>query len=343
MLNRILGALGRTLITAGTLILLFVAYQLWGTAIHEAQAQKELTAEFDELLAGSGDLRSDAPELPGAEDPPGGEDPEQPGSADPEGSTSTTAVTPVDTLSDWLPQIGDPVAKIAIPDIGITRTVVEGDDDAQLKRGMGHLAGSPLPGQAGNVAIAGHRTTYGQPLHNIDELDAGDLIHFETVQGEFTYEITGHEIVGPRDVEILEDQGDNRLTLIACHPKYSLAQRYIVYAELTDTPAPELPGQEEIAKNEPRAAIDGTMNGQSGSRAPVFLWGFICASIWLAAWLVQVLLRRRMRHHAYEIDRVPSRRERLLTWAPYLVGLPVFIVALYFFFENFSLLLPGSY
>ena len=88
---------------------------------------------------------------------------------------------------------------------------------SQLKRGPGHYPETPLPGQAGNVSIAGHRTTYGQPFHNVDKLEAGDQILTTTVQGEFVYEVDRLEIVDPGDVEILEDQGDNRMTLIACH------------------------------------------------------------------------------------------------------------------------------
>src|SRR5699024_2896787 len=129
------------------------------------------------------ELPGDEPELPG-NDGPNGDEPD-----DPNGNPAGTDGTPVESLPDWLPAIGDPVAKIEIPDIGITRTVVEGDDDPQLKRGMGHVDWTPYPGQAGNVSIAGHRTTYGQPLHNIDKIPVGGLIHVETIQGEFTYEV----------------------------------------------------------------------------------------------------------------------------------------------------------
>lgn len=329
MFNRLLGGLGRTLITAGTLILLFVAYQLWGTAIHEARAQKELTSEFDELLAS---VEAPAPSPNGSPDT----DPARP-----------SAEELSKRLEGWLPEIGAPVAKIEIPDIGIKRTVVEGDDDAQLKRGMGHVAASPLPGQEGNVSIAGHRTTYGQPLHNIDKLEVGDLIHFETLYGDFTYEVFEHQIVDAKAVEVMEDRGDNRLTLIACHPKYSLAQRYIVFAELVDEPAPELEGQDELRHEALELAggeiSGGSLDGDSASRVPVALWFLICALIWVATWLVQTLLRRRMRARAAEHGSVPDRRDRLVTWSPYLLGVPVFLVALYFFFESFSALLPGSY
>jgi len=375
---RILGGVGRTFITAGTLILLFVVYQLWGTAIHEARAQKELTREFDEVLAQTAALREPEPAEPTEPIPsttvPASSGPcwfgsasnpakpaATPAAAVPgatgDAPTTTTTVAATDgtgTAADrapaWLPVEGEPVAKIEIPSIGIKRTVVEGDGDAQLKRGMGHLASSPLPGQEGNAAVAGHRTTYGQPLHNIDKVDPGDVICVQTVQGTFIYEVTGHEIVGPKDVRVLEDRGKNELTLIACHPKYSLAQRYILYAELVGQPTEALPGQEDVRRDaaEVREGDDlttGTLDGLSGSssaRTPVILWFLACAAIWLATWLVQTWLRRRARATAGEHAK-PTRQQRLLTWAPYLVGFPVFLVALYFFFENFSLLLPGNY
>src|SRR3546814_9958345 len=89
-----------------------------------------------------------------------------------------------------------------------------------------------LPGPEGNAAIAGHRTTYGAPFNRIDELVPGDEIIVQTIQGEFRYTMTEQLIVSPSQVDVLDDKGDNRLTLAACHPKYSARERIIVVAQL---------------------------------------------------------------------------------------------------------------
>lgn len=333
MLHRVLGGVGRSLMTAGTLILLFVAYQLWGTGLQEARSQRELRSQFDDLLE-----QVDRTSTTTSTTTTG---PATPTTTDPKAPVETVEADLQPKLP--LPAEGDPVAEIRIPDIGITRTIVEGITLDQLKRGVGHYPTSPLPGQAGNVAIAGHRTTYGQPFHNVDKLEPGDQIFFTTLQGEFVYAVTGTEIVKPGAVEILEDKGDNRVTLIACHPKYSLAERIIVYAELKGSPAPPIQGQEEVraaaSADDPFDSVDGGLSGEPAAKWPTFLWGFVCALIWLATWLVQTFLRKRIRRD----DETPTRQQRLLTWSPYLVGVPVFLVALYVFFENFGRLLPGNY
>ncbi len=327
--------------TAGTLILLFVAYQLWGTGLQEASAQRSLEKELAAQLARVEDATTTSTTAATTTTT---------APVDPAVTTTTglqvTPVTAPAPVSLDLPDYGDAMAKIRIPKIGITRTVVEGAGLDQLKRGPGHLPETPLPGQAGNVAIAGHRTTYGQPFHNIDKLEMGDQIQVETIQGNFVYEIDSIEIVDDEDVSVLADQGDNRLTLVACHPKYSLAQRYIVSGTLEGTAVPPIVGQEEARK---KAAEESGNVGKGGdpfapvsldgapaeSKTPAILWGLVCALIWLATWAVTVVIRRRT-------DRT-DRRNRALAWSPYLVGVPVFLVALYVFFENFALLLPGSY
>lgn len=332
MLHRVLGGVGRSLMTAGTLILLFVVYQLWGTGLQEARHQRELSREFDALLADVDQAPAATTSTTTTTEPTGTTEP---------GRVEVEEITPQPGLP--VPEEGDPVAKIRIPEIGITRTVVSGVTLDQLQRGIGHYPESPLPGQAGNVAMAGHRTTYGQPFHNVDELEAGDQIFFTTLQGEFVYRVTGLEIVKPDEVHILEDQGDDRLTLIACHPKYSLAERIIVHAELEGSPAPPIEGQDEtrsaVDGEDPFETVDAGLSGEPAARWPTFLWGLACAGVWLATWLVQTFLRRRLRAR----DEAPSRKDRLLTWSPYLVGVPVFLVTLYVFFENFGRVLPGNY
>jgi sortase A len=329
--NRILGGVGRSLMTVGTLMLLFVAYQLWGTGLQEARSQKGLANEFEQVLASTTTTPTTATTKPGDDIVDNG---------------------PVAAIPDWLPEEGKAVAVIRIPKIGVTRTVVEGVTVDELKRGVGHYPTSPLPGQKGNVSMAGHRTTYGQPFHNVDKLDKGDRIEFTTVQGDFVYEVESLEIVKPSDTQILDDKGDNRLTLIACHPKYSAAERIIVHAKLLGSPKPTLPGQDKVREqagkqkaDDPLASenLDGNLSGKSQARTPAVVWGLICAAIWFATWLLQTALRRRFRRDAHIDQRKLTRKERLVAWTPYLAGLPIFLVALYCFFENFSLLLPANY
>lgn len=338
VLSKILGGLGRTLITAGVLILAFVAYQLWGTGLHEAAAQRELGSEFEELLAGIDDAPAEAPSTETTATPTTEPDPDAP-----------VDVEEIDPVAPGLevPEHGAPVAQIRMPDIGVDRTVVSGDDLENLKRGPGHDRRSPLPGQAGNVAIAGHRTTYGQPFHNFDKVELGDQILFTTVQGEFVYEVTDKHVVLPHEVEILDDFGDNRVTLIACEPKYSAAKRLIIVGTLVGQPKAPLPGQEEaraeVAQSSDVQTLDGGAGTEPVSRTPVYLWGLAAAAVWMVTWLGQVALRRRMRTHAEADGTSPTRAQRLLTWSPYVVGFPVFVVVLYVFFERFALLLPASY
>ena len=333
------------MMTVGTLILLFVAYQLWGTGLQEARSQDKLGTQFEQVLAESEDTTTTTTST----------------STTVPGGTGPITVVPAPVAPKLpLPAYGDPVAQIKIPRIGITRTVVEGVTVPQLARGPGHYPESPLPGQKGNVAIAGHRTTYGQPFHNVDKLQPGDQILTKTVQGDFVYEVDRLEIVKPNDVAILEDKGDSRLTLIACHPKYSLSQRIIVHATLKGSPAPAIAGQDKLrekasenggsgdnlAEGESvQPSVDGSgLSGQRSSKTPAILWGLAAAGVWLATWLAQTAIRRRTRSRARTIaGETPGRGRRLLAWTPYAVGLPVFLVVLYVFFENFGRLLPGNY
>jgi len=315
-LAKFLGAVGRTCIAAGVLILLFVAYQLWGTGIQEARAQNGLENEFDAVLQETGSVSGTGTSGPG--------DPTSP---------PLTAPPP--------PPEGDAAARIVIPRIDVDKIVVEGVAVSDLKRGPGHYPDSPMPGQPGNAAIAGHRTTYGAPFNRVDELDPGDEILVTTRQGSFRYEVSETQIVRPSQVEVLGEFGDNRLTLTACNPKYSARQRIVVVAHLApeEQPAPptvvtpgagsdpgSLPGDE--GDGSPTAADEeaGLIGGLSGERPvawPAFLMGLACALIWLIAWMVA--------------QRVPR------PWVAYAVGTPLFLIGLFFFFENFSRLLPANF
>jgi sortase A len=309
---RVIGAIGRTCLTAGVLILLFVAYQLWGTGIREAQAQNKLEDEFDQLLETT--TTTTAPPITSAPAP----------------APTTTAPVPPPPP----PEDGGAVARIRIPDIGVDKIVVQGVSLADLKRGPGHYPATPLPGQPGNAAIAGHRTTYGAPFNRIDELEPGDKVLVTTMQGAFEYEVSEQQIVTPSQVEVLDDFGDDRLTLTACHPKYSARQRIVVVAKLVgpavaappptapapSEPDPTIPGDEDEAAASD--SIDAGLSGEGASAWPAIMLGLCCALIWLVAWLVGKVWKK---------------------WPPYLVGVPVFLVVLFFFFESFSRLLPANY
>ncbi|MCY3561620.1 MAG: sortase [bacterium] len=154
------------------------------------------------------------------------------------------------------PDAGEAIARIIIPSIDVDEVVVAGVEVDDLRKGPGHYSATPLPGQPGNAAIAGHRTTYGAPFGRIDELSAGDTIIVETLQGRFDYRVLpgqpgmgGHDlgfrIVAPTALEVLDDVGDNRLTLTSCHPKYSSRQRIIVHAALVGDPVVRLPRPDE--------------------------------------------------------------------------------------------------
>lgn len=368
---RIVGGIGRTLIAAGTLILLFVVYQLWGTGIMEARAQSALRGEFQELIDTSGttdatDIDGELPESLPAEavvetgDAAAGTDAD----AIAEGALgSTDLVDAADLVWDPDPDLygppppppvdGDAVARMRIPKIGVDKVVVEGVTTGALKNGPGHYPDTPLPGQPGNSAIAGHRTTYGAPFFHFDRLEENDLIYVTTTQGSFQYRIAETLIVGPGDVHVLDPTDDNRLTLTTCHPRWSAAERLIVIAELIGEAAPNEPAApsaddtEELAGedvggedradgpaaagatpdttrpggNDEEPTVEAGLGGDRAAALPTVLWALVCASLWIGFWLL-----------GRSWHRLPA----------YLIGVPVFLVALFFFFEDFSRLLPAN-
>ena len=127
---------------------------------------------------------------------------------------------------------GDPLGKIRMPSIGVSEVFVEGTGTGDLRRGPGHYPATPLPGQRGTVAIAGHRTTYGAPFHDVDDLERGDRIELAMPYGRFTYRVERTRIVPPTATEVTDRVSYDRLVLSACHPLYSAAQRIIVFARL---------------------------------------------------------------------------------------------------------------
>jgi sortase A len=128
------------------------------------------------------------------------------------------------------PLEGDAIARIEIPAIGVSEYVIEGTDLGSLREGPGHYPETPLPGEQGTAAIAGHRTTYGAPFRRVDQLERGDRIVVDMPDGRFVYRVERTAIVDDQDLSVLEPAGYRRLLLSACHPLYSAAQRIIVYA-----------------------------------------------------------------------------------------------------------------
>ena len=311
-IRRVVAAIGRTLIAAGVLILLFVAYQLWGTGLAEARSQDDLRASLNRAL----ELATTQLPTTGVTLPGGG------------GVTPTVAPPPPE---------GEAIAIIRIPRIGVDKAVVEGVEVDTLKKGPGHYPGTPMPGQPGNAAIAGHRTTYGAPFYRLDELAVGDEILVTSRQGRFRYEVTETKVVSPRASEVLNPTDDNRLTLTTCNPRFSAKERLIVVARLTGEPAdappappttvPPLIGDPGIPAEEPgEGAAESTLDtpglsGEGAAKDPAIMWATVAAAIWLLAWL---LSRRIGRVLAYGLGLVP------------------FLVALFLFFENFARLLPAN-
>ena len=123
------------------------------------------------------------------------------------------------------------VGRIAIRRVGISAVVAEGSDETTLSRAVGHIAGTALPGEPGNVGLAGHRDTFFRALRNIR---AGDLIVLTTPRGEFRYSVVSMKVVKPKALDVLDPTSEEILTLITCYPFYfvgSAPNRFIVRAE----------------------------------------------------------------------------------------------------------------
>lgn len=122
------------------------------------------------------------------------------------------------------------VAHLVIPKIALDTYVVEGTDAAALSKGPGHYEETPLPGQGGNAAFAGHRTMYGHPFRNLDQLLDGDLITVYTKDKKLTYRVIKVQLVVPKNVSVVAPTADSRLTLTTCAPVGSARQRLVITA-----------------------------------------------------------------------------------------------------------------
>jgi sortase A len=298
-----MGFVGRVLIGFGVLVLLFTAYLLWGTGLFEASHQHSLRQQFEKELS---NLKTGA------------------------NSTSTTlgssASTAVPTsgvqavVPGAVPPEGQPIGILDIPKLGLDKVVVEGTGTGDLRLGPGHYQGTPLPGQPGNAAIAGHRTTYGAPFYDLNELSSGDPIYVTTTQGKFLYRVTGSQVVSPNDTAVVAATSTPELTLTTCTPRFSAAQRLVVHAQLDTIPV-SVPSHSAPAPKH-RSGASG-LAGDQGSWGGAVGWGLA----FFALGVVVLLIARRWRR----------------PWVTYSVGVLPLLVVLFFFFQSVSPLLPASF
>ncbi|HEX9259061.1 MAG TPA: sortase, partial [Acidimicrobiales bacterium] len=339
------------------LVLGFVAYQLWGTNIQEARAQDSLEKDFAQQL-------EDAAVTPSTTTPTGSTIAPPPTTLPPE---TTVPSGPATTVGPTIDQyvLGEPVARIEIDRIGVDKIVVAGVRTSDLRKAPGHYPGTALPGEKGNAAIAGHRTTYGAPFSRIDELNPGDVIRATTVAGHFTYRVTERFIIEPEETWVLGDTPENILTLTSCHPRYSTRQRIVVRAVLDPTasdavrPSSDtvLPGDGQVVVETIPGDTTTTVPGQTTvppstapgeTTPPTSLATASESSVdnytagWFddsAAWPQVFLWAGALVAIGLLAGWLGRRTSRVLA---FFLALVPFIVCLYFFYENVARLLPPN-
>jgi sortase A len=124
------------------------------------------------------------------------------------------------------------IGRIRIPKIGLDHKVMEGITLRNIDQGPSHWPGTPMPGEVGNTVFMGHRTTHTRPFRPIDQLVPGDEIFFDIAGVQTRYVVTGHEIVTPDRLDIVDPTPTATATLFACHPPGSARYRYVVRAAL---------------------------------------------------------------------------------------------------------------
>jgi sortase A len=304
---------GLGLITLGVVVLLFVAYQLLGTNLTEARNQSQLARQFKTSVQRTTTTTS-AP-------------------------TPSTTAPPTTTQVDALPSVppGGAIDHLLIPAIGVDKYVVEGTDEAALRRGPGHYAGTAYPGQTGNAAIAGHRTTYGAPFFELNQMKPGQHILL-TDLNDHTWDYVVDQpprVVNPDDVSVLNPTPFPQLTLTTCNPRFSATSRLVVFARLkgqasaikVTAPAPTAPVRPAVLPGDDTSATTvppSLGGGQSGAWLPALLYGMLTIGLWIATRLTINRTRRWRRVGAY------------------VVGIGATLIPLWFCFENVILLLPQS-
>ncbi|MCA1834272.1 MAG: class E sortase [Actinomycetota bacterium] len=206
-MRKTLRTTGSVFITLGVLILYFVVYEIFGTSLQTHAHQRALQKEFAAILD---DPRSHLPDVPTA-------------SPTPAAPTAKPGV--------------HGIAELIIPSIGIDDIVVQGVTLYALAYGPGHYPDSADIGAKGTAAIAGHRTGWGSPFYNLNELGTGDTVILKTVHGTFTYRVTrGNVVVHADDYQVIRgdpnSDAETKLTLTTCTPRYTSKNRLIVWADL---------------------------------------------------------------------------------------------------------------
>jgi sortase A len=152
-------------------------------------------------------------------------------------ATATTVALPV-PIAVPADSVGEEpvieVGSIEIPALKVDETMYEGIRLTTLDRGPGHWPGTAMPGQVGNVVIAGHRVSHSKPFRNVDRLVAGDEVVFNTADGRFVYTVVSQEIVKPDALYIVDQTPDKTATLFACHPPGSTRERIVVHLVLDE-------------------------------------------------------------------------------------------------------------
>lgn len=220
--------MGWGLVSASLLVLAFLGYQLFITDLLNDRVQAEARAELDAELAERREALPEAEvvtvELPEPEPEPAKPIP------------TTTTVPRADFQPESAGEEGSTLGRLTIPAIEVDEVMFAGVSTETLKMGPGHMPWTPVPGQPGNAVVSGHRTTYGRPFYDLDQLEPGDSIEVETAIGEHVFEIREIFVVKPTDVWVTEEKAGAWLTLTSCHPHFSAAERLIVQAELVRGP-----------------------------------------------------------------------------------------------------------
>lgn len=206
-MRRFLRGAGWAFIGMGCFVLYFLVYQLVGTDLITNREQTDLRQKLAQEWAG--------PAAPAKR-----------------GGASALPVPQV-------PAVGHALGVIQIPKIDLKKVVVQGANPEQLALGPGHIPSTVMPGQSGTFAVSGHRTTHGRPFYRLNELAKGDTITIVTRYAIYTYKVAGVEVVSPTAVEVLDNvrgpsgKPRSRIVLTTCNPRFSAAQRLIVFGDLS--------------------------------------------------------------------------------------------------------------
>ena len=155
-----------------------------------------------------------------------------------EGSGTLAGGAVVPPKNSYAPEPIQEIGIIEIPKIGLRHKIMHGITLRNIDHGPSHWPGTPMPGEMGNVVFMGHRVTHSHPFRRIHELVPGDEIRFEVAGVKSVYLVTGHEIVTPKRLDIVNPTAEPIVTIFACHPPGSARQRYVVRGALVQAEAP---------------------------------------------------------------------------------------------------------